>query len=300
MKILITGASGFIGRSILKLLFKTTHDIGVIVRDSSYDLKNHNVIYGDLNAFNLISEKVIQFQPDIIIYLSWEGIPDFSKSVSQNNLFIALNFFDKVIKNTKCKKIIVSGSCFEYGKKLGPCKETDSVNIDSYFTWAKHSLYQYLDIQCQQKHINLNWFRFFYVYGPNQRQNSLIPTLIKSISSLEIPQIKTPLNKNDFIYVNDIANLIVKAVDIHMASGIYNAGSGTASSVYDICRIVENQLLETDSITKQILTNGEKTSTVNFWADMNKTNNIIKKTSTTSLKNGIKHQVKSMEHNLLK
>ena len=256
------------------------------------------MIYGDLNSFDIILEKVVHFQPDIIIYLSWEGIPDFSESVSQNNLFIALNFFDKVFENTDCNKIIISGSCFEYGKKLGSCKETDSVNIDSYFTWAKHSLNQYLDIQCQQKNVNYNWFRFFYVYGPNQREKSLIPTLIKSISALEIPQIKTPLNKNDFIYVNDIANLIVKAV--HMPSGIYNAGSGTASSVYDICRIVENQLLKTDRITKQILTNGEKTSTVNFWADMNKTNNIIKKTSTTSLKNGIKHQIKSMGYDLFK
>jgi len=294
LNIFITGSSGFIGSHVLRFLSKTKHNILALIRDNPNNYGLINTVSGDLNSFDAISNQLFEFEPDVIIFLSWEGIPDFSGKMCKKNLFTAIKYFDEIIENTNCKKIIVSGSCFEYGKTQGSCKESDPVNIESHFTWAKNSLREYLDIKCKQKGIVFNWLRIFYVYGPNQRDESLVPTLIKSISTLGIPQIKTPLNKNDFIYVDDIAKLIVKAIDTPMPSGIYNAGSGTASSVSDICRIVERQLLGTERITKQILANGEKTATVNFWADMNKTNNIINQTSKTSLEYGIKHHIKSM------
>ena len=213
----------------------------------------------------------------------------------QKNLNDSINFFDWALENTKCKKVIVSSSCFEYGKKHGVCKESDPVNIDSYFTWAKHSLYQYSSVKCTEKDVTLNWFRIFYVYGPGQREGSLIPTLIKSIGAKETPRINTPLNKNDFVYVENVAKAFAKAVDINLTSGVYNLGSGKATSVYDICRIVENQLLNTETISKEVKANGRQSETVNFWADMTKTKKAFSILDATPLEEGIELCVQSME-----
>ena len=290
MNVLSTGSSGFIGRHVLKLLMQSEHNIASITRSQTTADGRLTIIEGDLNSFSDIKEKVIDFKPDVIVHLAWQGIPEFSEKMCQNNLTMAINFFDRILDSTKCKKVIISGSCFEYGKKRGACKESDPVNIESYFTWAKNSLNQYLQIKCAERKITLNWFRIFYVYGPGQRAGSLIPTLIKSIAAQEIPNIKTPLNKNDFAYVGDVADAIAKAVDTDLPSGVYNLGSGTSTSVYDICRIVEKQLLGTETISNQVLENGQKEEAVNFWADMGKIN-IFFNNMHTPINDGISNMV---------
>ena len=292
MNVLSTGSSGFIGRHVLKLLMQSEHNIASITRSQTTADGRLTIIEGDLNSFSDIKEKVIDFKPDVIVHLAWQGIPEFSEKMCQNNLTMAINFFDRILDSTKCKKVIISGSCFEYGKKRGACKESDPVNIESYFTWAKNSLNQYLQIKCAERKITLNWFRIFYVYGPGQRAGSLIPTLIKSIAAQEIPNIKTPLNKNDFAYVGDVADAIAKAVDTDLPSGVYNLGSGTSTSVYDICRIVEKQLLGNETISKQVLTNGQQDKTVDFWADMEKSK-MYDFSMTTTIDTGINNMIET-------
>ena len=143
--------------------------------------------------------------------------------------------------------------------------------------------------------MTLNWFRIFYVYGSGQREESLIPTMIKSIAAQGLPRINTLLNKNDFVYVGDVAKAFAKAVDINLPSGVYNLGSGYATSVYDICRIVEKQLLGNETISKQVLTNGQQDKTVDFWADMEKTERSLNMSCDTILEEGIIKHIQSMQ-----
>lgn len=292
---MVTGGSGFIGQHLMKELAKTNYSVAIISRNEISKWSAVNTIEGNLNDLESIVKQVIDFQPEVIVHLAWQGIPDFSANMCQKNLSDSVRFFDWVFENTNCKKVLMSGSCFEYGKKRGACNESDSVNINSDFTWAKNSLNEYLQIKCIENDITLNWFRIFYVYGPGQRDGSLIPTLIKSIGASETPEINTPLNKNDFVYVGDVARAFVKAVDVNLPSGVYNLGSGFATSVYDICKIVEKRLLDTEIISTQVLDNGQLDETVNFWADMKKTEKTLNLNCDTNLDEGIKQYMESMQ-----
>jgi nucleoside-diphosphate-sugar epimerase len=293
MRILITGAAGFIGGHVIEKVQASGHNIlaATLSKDKNVDNRSSvHWIVGDFEDFEFMIANVKSFNPDIVIHLAWQGIPDYSEKISRTNLHNSIKFFEFIFNKTDCRKVLVTGSCWEYGKKQGICKESDPVNIESYFTWAKNSLNQYLQIKCAERKITLNWFRIFYVYGPGQRAGSLIPTLIKSIAAQEIPNIKTPLNKNDFAYVGDVADAIAKAVDTDLPSGVYNLGSGTSTSVYDICRIVEKQLLGTETISNQVLENGQKEEAVNFWADMGKIN-IFFNNMHTPINDGISNMV---------
>ena len=297
MRILITGAAGFIGRYVTEKVHAFGHDIlatTLAKNKNVYNSSNVHWILGDLKDHKFLTTNVKSFNPDIIIHLAWQGIPDYSEKISRTNLYNSINFFEFIFGNTNCKKVLVAGSCLEYGKKRGICKESDPVHIESYFTWAKHSLNLYLTIKCAEKDVALNWFRLFYVYGPGQREGSLIPTLIKSIATKEIPQIKWPMNKNDFVYVGDVAGAIAKAVDKDLPSGVYNLGSGYATSVYDIYRMMEKQLLDIETISKQVLENGQPDEMLNFWADMEKTEYALSMICDTSLEMGIKLCAQSM------
>lgn len=298
MNILLTGGTGFIGKQLLQKLEKTAHSIAAISRNQMPTGNNIKIIAGNINSNEKCQSEITQFDPDAVIHLAWEMIPDFSFEMCQYNLFNSIKFFDLVFENTNFTKIIVSGSCFEYGKKQGACKESDPAQIDSYFTWAKHSLNQYLSIKCAEHNVVLNWFRLFYVYGPGQRGRSLIPTLISAIGAKQTPKITTPFNKNDLVYVGDVATAVAKAVDADLPSGVYNLGSGYTTSVYDICRIVEQQLLGNETISKQVLDYGQKDETVNFWADMKKTEHALNMSCNTSLKEGIKQHIQSMKSNI--
>ena len=86
---------------------------------------------GDLNNFSSVEKKIIEFQPDTVVHLAWQGIPDYSKQNSELNLDLSIKLFNFLFKKTKCKKVIVTGSCWEYGKKNGICREDDNLNINS-------------------------------------------------------------------------------------------------------------------------------------------------------------------------
>ena len=297
MKVFITGASGFIGKHVIKAVNRAGHKIVAsrLVNDKTENTQNNiQWLYADLADLESFKPILKYFNPDVVIHLAWEGIPNFSKANSKMNLDNSIYLLDYILNNTICKKILVSGSCWEYGKKQGVCNECDPVNIDSYFTWAKNSLNQYLSLKCIEEGVILNWFRIFYLYGPGQREKSLIPTLIKSIRKSEIPQIYTPMNKNDFIYVEDVAAAFARAVNVDLPSGIYNLGSGYGSKVYDVCRIVEKELFGSENISAKVLENGLKAEKVNFWSEMAKTQQALSMTFDTSLKDGISQHILSM------
>lgn len=299
MRVFVTGSAGFIAGNLLPLLAQDHNKLLLLIRSKKDRevLKKHraNVIVGDLKNIKSIKQNIKRFDPQICVHLAWEGIPDFSPKMSIRNLKNSTDLLDYVINETNCKKIIISGSCFEYGKKSGVCKEPGKAKINSYFSWAKHSLYNYAILRCKEANIDLIWFRIFYVYGPGQRKGSLIPTLVHSFKNRIIPQIDNPLNANDFIYVRDVAEAFGIAANKKLKSGVYNLGSGQSTKVVDVCEIIERHIFGEINITNQMKKNINSSQTVNFWADISKTKNALGWFSRTSLYSGIEQYIKSLE-----
>ena len=240
MKILITGATGFIGRHVVGQIQASGHDILAFTLENDADkigAKSIRRLCGDMGDMESIKPEIKSFDPEIVIHLAWQGIPDYSEVISRINLNNSIQLLDFIMEETNCKKIIVSGSCFEYGKNKGICRESDPVQIKSFFSWAKYSLYRYLLLKCGQKKVKLIWFRIFYVYGPGQRGGSLVPTLVRALKDGKTPDIRSPLNKNDFVYIEDVARGVQLAVDIEVETGIYNLGCAISRSVYDAFQI---------------------------------------------------------------
>ncbi len=295
MNILLTGGSGFIGLNLLDRFDSDVFNLAVISRSESELKQGYLSIIGDLNSLEKIESRILDFSPDVVIHLAWEGIPDLSETNCLTNLRMSLRFFDYILKNTKCKKILVSGSCFEYERTRGACRESDLVaETKSYFAWAKRTLNQYLTIKCIEKDVTLNWFRIFYVYGPNQRNSSLIPQLIDSFIKKEQPNIRSPWNKNDFIYVSDITEAFVKAITNDFPSGCYNLGSGTSVSILEVTRIVEKEILGTVSISNNMLEQVSNQKTINFWADIEKSSKVMEFSNRIGLHDGIRNHINSV------
>jgi len=293
MRIFITGASGFIGRRLLKQLDSKKAQFLLLAKDKEENtiLKRFGfpVCIGNLNNLGRFKKRVIDFAPQVCVHLAWEGIPDYSFSMSKRNLDNSLNLINFLADETDCNKLIITGSCMEYGKTKGTCKESEAFAINSFFSWAKCSLHTYADFVCKDSGINLIWMRLFYVYGPGQRKGSLIPSLVYALDEGYTPVIKNPYNANDFIHVDDVVSALRIAVTKKVKSGIYNLGSGTSARVVDVFEILQ----EIMNYKRKIMLSGNHTSKpINFWADISKARKLLDWKPKISLREGITDYLK--------
>ena len=215
-------------------------------------------------------------------------IPDFSFETSNNNLSQSLEFLSFISSLPSCKKILVSGSCWELSQTQGKPSSGHQVKRVKDFIWAKNSLLSWLEKECLEKSIKLSWFRIFYVYGPRQREESLIPSILKSLKLGRFPEIKSPYASNDYIFVKDVVSAFLLAISKDAVSGIYNLGSGKFSSVIEICRLSELLVLGSDKFTKNLKENLKlEKKTPNYLADITKTTHTFGWEPKVSLEKGI-------------
>lgn len=292
LKVLVTGASGFIGLPLVEKLSDSGCEVMALSRTFIKTKTTTSVqwLKADLSLPESYREEVKAFSPEIVVHLSWQDIPDFSFDTSILNLNQSLDFLAFVLEIESCNKILISGSCLEYNKTQGECKESDVSSPKDHFTWAKNSIYSWLSMRCAQKKVVLGWFRIFYVYGPGQRSESLVPTILSSLKNNELPYLRTPRNANDYIFIDDVIEAFYAAITSKkISSGVYNLGSGTSTTVLDICRYAEQIILGTDFNTQQLerVTKNSAADT-NFWAGIDGTKKKLEWSPKTTLEIGIK------------
>jgi nucleoside-diphosphate-sugar epimerase len=187
------------------------------------------------------------------------------------------------------RKVLVAGTCREYALKQGACYESDSAAPDSYFSWAKQSLHDFFSLNCRQRGISLVWFRIFYVYGPGQREESLIPTLIKAFKNNVTPKINNPLSVNDYIYIADVVKAFVLGVESGKCEGTFNLGSGHTTSIAEIVKLVQYSISSSKKISSDLGSGPSVKSkiTVGSWADLTLSNKVLCWRPETSLRDGI-------------
>jgi nucleoside-diphosphate-sugar epimerase len=290
LRVVITGASGFIGKPLSKILAEQGFEVLAITRkrQDGESINFLSWLEADLSSPETYQKVIKSFSPEVLIHLAWQDIPDYSLNKSILNLNQSLEFISFITEIKSCHKILISGSCWEYDITQGECNENYIGKPKDYFTLSKHSLRLWLSMIAKDKSISLGWFRLFYVYGPGQKSNSLIPSVLTHLKDGCLPDIKTLYNSSDYIFIDDVVDAFATAVKSKFESGIYNLGTGKSTSVLEVCRIAERIVLNSSSLTKRI----EKKSSssiadVNFWAGVNPSKKHLKWSSKTNLSDGI-------------
>jgi len=236
-RILITGATGFIGSPLWRQLASCGHIIACLARrlPEGQDIpENVTFIKGDLALNESTLCDIKNFNPDVIVHLAWEQIPVFTCKTAMTNLNLAVNFFDKILSHMTIETIISTGSCWENGDITGPAP-SHLWQPSSDFTWAKYSIYNFLEMRATHHGFSLIWARLFYVYGPGQRSGSLIPTISEHLIAHDaLPELKSPNTAYDFVYVNDVTDALSKMCLKPDLCGNFNIGSGKSFKVSDI------------------------------------------------------------------
>ncbi len=246
MKILVTGATGFIGNYVIRELLAQNHEVIASSRSESKAQScdwYHRVRYigFDLNErgnhlFELFG------QPEQMIHLAWEGLPNYQAQYHlEKNLWNHYWFLKSLIEGG-LRRITVTGTCFEYGKQFGPLSEAAETRPNTAYGLAKDTLRRTLQ-QLQQDHeFELKWLRLFYVYGPGQHPQSLMAQLDSALKK-GLPSFPMSAGEQlrDYLQVEELAKRLVAIALQQRISGIINCCSGQPISVR---RLVENYVRE--------------------------------------------------------
>lgn len=230
MKILVTGANGYIGRYVVTGLLNRGHE--VYASDIRYDDVDERAVRTDVELFG---EDVDIYQkfgcPDVCIHLAWRNgfvhndyshIEDFPKHYRFIRNMVAGGL----------KHLVVMGSMHEVGYYEGAIDENTPCNPRSLYAVAKNALRQLVLMLADEKDVCCQWIRGYYIIGDDLKNNSIFSKLVTAANEgkKEFP-FTSGRNKYDFISVRELAEQIV-AVSLQTdVSGIINCCSGQPVSL---------------------------------------------------------------------
>lgn len=237
MRVAVTGATGFIGKYVLKELSNYSIEVVALVRNnsSSAELENYDakIFQVDLcnppdHLFDLLG------YPDIMIHLAWGGLPNYSSLHHFEEELPKQYQFLKGLIQSGLSNLVVSGTCFEYGRQSGCLKETFATVPNTPYGYAKNALRCQLEY-LQSKHpFELVWTRLFYMYGDGQPQNTIFSQLKNSVQNkIKVFNMSGGEQLRDYLHVSDIAKILVKLAlkKPDQEIGIVNICSGKPISI---------------------------------------------------------------------
>lgn len=291
MRVLLTGGSGFIGQTLLPLL--AHHDLLVISR-KKHSSKSPNLSYvqGNLSEPAQWETAVKKFSPQVCIHLAWTGIPDYSFTRCLQNFDASLHLFS-LLDKVGCGKVFAAGSVWEYGDRHGALRETVPPGSMNLFASFKTAIRTTGESWAKENNINFIWGRIFFVYGPHQRSEALIPTCYQAFKSKLKLDIKNPNAENDFIYVSDVAKAIVALVDTPTISGTFNIGTGNATKVTEVCNLIAKTLNADNPFPSTAILLGETCPR----ADISSINEKTGWSPEVTMKEGINKTIQFLEKN---
>jgi len=226
-KILITGASGFIGQELVKKIPKSD-----VILDSNefehIDLQNKEEVMSLDSA-------------DLVIHLGGKtprkelGWSEYFKS----NIVGTLNILEYCVQK-KIKKLIYV-STYVYGKpQYLPIDENHPINPHNAYTESKYRGERWCEFYCKKYDLNLITLRPFNIFGESMREGFLLTNLINSVKTDKEITVVNKNSKRDFLYVDDFVDLILKIKDYDCKFEIFNVGTGNSFSFDDIIKKIEN------------------------------------------------------------
>ncbi len=239
-KILVTGATGFIGSYVIPELIKAGHTV-VATSSSEQKAKEKSwfpqvqYIPFDLKQFDAgVNYQKYFNDPDAVIHLAWEGLPNYKAIFhTEKNLPRHFAFLKNLVANGQ-KDITVTGTCFEYGMQQGCLSEDMETKPANAYAIAKDNLRKQLQELQQQVGFQLKWIRLFYMYGAGQNPNSLLSQLDRALGSGEtVFNMSGGEQIRDFLPIEKVAENIVAVALQEEIIGVINCCSGTPVKVKD-------------------------------------------------------------------
>ena len=239
-RVLVSGATGFVGRKIIDALIVQDVEIVIVVRASSLIQDSHiNGLYDVLYSEDIFLESVSWWanvckDVDIVVHAAWYAEP--GKYLQSINNIDCLNGSLNLARGAaaaKVKRFIGLGTCFEYEMSDAPLKVNDSQYPLTLCASSKLSLYFLLNQFFKLENIEFAWCRLFYLYGDGEDSRRFFPYIKQKLQQGEVAELTSGLQVRDYMDVMD-AGRVIATVALGSQSGVVNVCSGQAVTIRQI------------------------------------------------------------------
>lgn len=246
MRVLLTGATGFVGREIVRPLLAKGLEVHALGRS---DPNMPGVLHHPLDLLGAADLAPVRaIGATHLVHLAWHPGRDFW-TASENLDWVAASLrLVRAFAAGGGRRAVVAGSCAEYGWRPERLDEAASpiAPVMLYGT-AKAALHTLLAGAAPALGLSLAWARIFFPYGPRERSQRLLGTLLDAMRRNDIARFSAGTQRRDFIHVEDVAAAIV-AILAAPIEGAVNVASGNAVAVRRFVEIAATAADMTDRV----------------------------------------------------
>jgi dolichol-phosphate mannosyltransferase len=250
VRVLVTGAGGFVGAHVARRLAGAEHEVIAAVRPGGdpWRLAGAPLTRLDLDLEDAaaIDKAVSDTRPDWILHMAAHGAyswqTDRDRIVATNLRATAL-LLDAAADHG-VTSFVHAGSSSEYGLKDHPTSERDVPEPNSDYAVAKAAATMHCAHVARARDVHAVTLRLYSVYGPWEEPNRLVPKLIANGLEGGLPPLVAPDTARDFVFVDDVYDAFVLAAertDLPRGS-IFNVGSGRQTTLREIVSVARTLL----------------------------------------------------------
>jgi nucleoside-diphosphate-sugar epimerase len=233
MKVLLTGASGFIGNHVLRSL--QNQGIATVAVGRSQPHASDEFIHADLLTISDFTPLIHQAQATHLLHLAW-----YAEHGKYWTSPLNLRWSEATTRLVEAfciaggKHVAIAGTCAEYDWSYGYCREeTTPLNPAALYGAAKDATRRLSMAVCAQYHVPCVWGRVFLPFGHGESRSRLIPSLIEVFKGERAPFAINANAYRDFLHVSDVAQGFIRLMSEGM-SGTFNVSSGEATRLADV------------------------------------------------------------------
>lgn len=297
MRVLVTGAGGFIGSHVTKALAQGGHSVCAIERPEASTerlvdcISQVRLVRADLRDAKAVHELLREVRPECAIHLAWYATPGKYWTALENLDCVSMTLsLAQSLAEAGCRRLVGVGSCAEYDWDYGFLSESRTpLRPKTLYGVCKNASRMLLEAFCERTSISFAWTRLFYLYGQAEEPSRLVPSVTLALLKGEMARCTEGQQLRDFLHVDDVASAIC-AVAMSDSKGAFNIGSGEPVSVRTVVELIGKTLDRSDQIAYGVIS-GDPNDPPLLVADVRRLRNEIGWRLSVSLQEGLLHTV---------